>query len=80
MPKPTLRITEIPAENPHAWVDNLKAELARCATLGFSNAPIAPGRRASCIAARTRAGAPSRNVRPNPDPAQSSSENFSARR
>lgn len=28
MPKPTLRITEIPAENPHAWVDNLKAELA----------------------------------------------------
>ncbi|MFY3457397.1 hypothetical protein ACOTJD_12105 [Achromobacter xylosoxidans] len=39
MPKPTLRITEIPAENPHAWVDNLKAELARCATLGFFERP-----------------------------------------
>lgn len=39
MPKPTLRITEIPAENPHAWVDSLKAELARCATLGFFERP-----------------------------------------
>ncbi len=39
MPKPTLRITEIPAENPHAWVDNLKTELARCATLGFFERP-----------------------------------------
>lgn len=39
LPKPTLRITEIPAENPHAWVDNLKAELARCATLGFFERP-----------------------------------------
>ncbi|CAB3738552.1 hypothetical protein LMG3458_05528 [Achromobacter deleyi] len=38
-PKSTLRITEIPAENPHAWVDNLKAELARCATLGFFERP-----------------------------------------
>lgn len=39
MPRPTLRITEIPAENPHAWVDNLKTELARCATLGFFERP-----------------------------------------
>ncbi|AVC43064.1 hypothetical protein [Achromobacter ruhlandii] len=39
LPKPTLRITEIPAENPHAWVDSLKAELARCATLGFFERP-----------------------------------------
>ncbi|MGB3821308.1 MAG: hypothetical protein WA986_26360, partial [Achromobacter pulmonis] len=39
MPEPTLRITEIPAENPHAWVDSLKAELARCATLGFFERP-----------------------------------------
>lgn len=38
-PKSTLRITEIPAENPHAWVDSLKAELARCATLGFFERP-----------------------------------------
>ena len=38
-PKSTLRITEIPAENPHAWVDGLKAELARCATLGFFERP-----------------------------------------
>ncbi|MRT32819.1 hypothetical protein FGX01_02915, partial [Xylella fastidiosa subsp. multiplex] len=39
VPKSTLRITEIPAENPHAWVDNLKAELARCAALGFFERP-----------------------------------------
>ncbi len=39
LPKPTLRITEIPAENPHAWVDSLKAELARCAMLGFFERP-----------------------------------------
>lgn len=38
-PKSTLRITEIPAENPRAWVDSLKAELARCATLGFFERP-----------------------------------------
>ncbi len=38
-PKSTLRITEIPAENPHAWVDHLKAALARCATLGFFERP-----------------------------------------
>ncbi|MGE8657279.1 MAG: hypothetical protein ACN6O8_11085 [Achromobacter sp.] len=39
LPKPTLRITEIPAEHPHAWVDALKTELARCATLGFFERP-----------------------------------------
>lgn len=38
-PKSTLRITEIPAENPHAWVDALKAELGRCAALGFFERP-----------------------------------------
>lgn len=39
MPRPTLRITEIPAENPLAWLDGLKTELARCATLGFFDRP-----------------------------------------
>lgn len=38
-PKPTLRITEIPPENPLAWLDSLKTELARCATLGFFDRP-----------------------------------------
>ncbi len=38
-PQPTLRITEIPAENPLAWVDTLKGELARCAELGFFERP-----------------------------------------
>lgn len=38
-PQSILRITEIPAENPRAWVDNLKAELARCASLGFFERP-----------------------------------------
>lgn len=38
-PKPTLRITEIPAENPLAWLDSLKTELARCASLGFFDRP-----------------------------------------
>lgn len=38
-PQPTLRITEIPAQNPLAWVDSLKGELARCAALGFFERP-----------------------------------------
>ncbi|WP_035214090.1 hypothetical protein [Achromobacter marplatensis] len=38
-PKSTLRITEIPAQNPMAWVDTLKGELARCAQLGFFERP-----------------------------------------
>lgn len=38
-PQSTLRITEIPAENPLAWVDGLTEELARCATLGFFERP-----------------------------------------
>lgn len=38
-PKSTLRITEIPAQNPMAWVDALKGELARCAQLGFFERP-----------------------------------------
>lgn len=38
-PKSTLRVTEIPAENPLAWVDELKGDLARCATLGFFERP-----------------------------------------
>lgn len=39
MPQSTLRITEIPAQNPLAWVDALKSELARCAKLGFFERP-----------------------------------------
>lgn len=38
-PQSTLRVTEIPAENPLAWVDELKGELARCATVGFFERP-----------------------------------------
>lgn len=38
-PKSTLRITEIPAVNPLAWVDTLQRELARCAELGFFDRP-----------------------------------------
>ncbi|NMK50296.1 hypothetical protein HG262_29070 [Achromobacter sp. Bel] len=38
-PKSTLRITEIPAQDPMAWVDALKGELARCAQLGFFERP-----------------------------------------
>ncbi len=38
-PQSTLRITEIPAQDPLAWVDTLKEELARCAALGFFERP-----------------------------------------
>ena len=38
-PLPTLRVTEIPAPNPMAWVDALQDELARCAELGFFERP-----------------------------------------
>lgn len=38
-PRSTLRITEIPAEDPMAWVDSLKDELARCAELSFFERP-----------------------------------------
>lgn len=38
-PQSTLRITEIPAQNPNAWVDALQGELARCAQLGFFERP-----------------------------------------
>lgn len=38
-PHSTLRITVIPPENPLAWVDTLKSELASCAELGFFERP-----------------------------------------
>jgi len=38
-PQSTLRITEIPAQNPNAWVDALQGELDRCAQLGFFERP-----------------------------------------
>jgi len=38
-PRSTLRITEFPAENPSAWLDVLRGELARCAQLGFFERP-----------------------------------------
>lgn len=38
-PRSTLRVTEIPAEDPTAWIGELKNELARCATLGFFDRP-----------------------------------------
>lgn len=38
-PHPTLRITEIPAPDPMAWVAALDGELARCAELGFFERP-----------------------------------------
>jgi len=38
-PQSILRVTEIPAPNPLAWVDALQGELARCAELGFFERP-----------------------------------------
>jgi len=38
-PQPMLRITEIPASDPMAWVAMLDGELARCADLGFFERP-----------------------------------------
>ncbi len=38
-PQSTLRITEIPATDPMAWVGKLDGELARCAELGFFERP-----------------------------------------
>ncbi|MDQ1763353.1 hypothetical protein RAS14_26560 [Achromobacter aegrifaciens] len=38
-PTSTLRMTEIPAVDPMAWVEELKNEMARCATLGFFDRP-----------------------------------------
>jgi hypothetical protein len=38
-PQSTLRITEIPAPDPMAWVAVLDGELARCAELGFFERP-----------------------------------------
>lgn len=38
-PQSTLRITEIPAQDPVAWVKALQTELARCAELGFFDRP-----------------------------------------
>ncbi|MFJ3460821.1 hypothetical protein [Achromobacter spanius] len=38
-PQSTLRITEIPATDPQAWVAALDGELARCAELGFFERP-----------------------------------------
>jgi len=38
-PRSTLRITEIPAHNPWAWLNVLRGELARCAQLGFFERP-----------------------------------------
>ncbi|WP_414631120.1 hypothetical protein [Achromobacter insolitus] len=38
-PRSSLRVTEIPAEDPMAWVHELKDELARCATLRFFERP-----------------------------------------
>ncbi|HEY9271683.1 hypothetical protein [Achromobacter sp.] len=38
-PRSTLRVTEIPAEDPMAWVGELRNELTRCATLGFFERP-----------------------------------------
>jgi hypothetical protein len=38
-PQSTLRITEIQAQDPLAWVKALQAELAQCATLGFFDRP-----------------------------------------
>nr|WP_082900525.1 hypothetical protein [Achromobacter insolitus] len=38
-PKSILRVTEIPAEAPMAWIDELKKELARCSTMGFFERP-----------------------------------------
>lgn len=38
-PQSTLRITEIPAQDPLAWVKTLQTELDRCAALGFFDRP-----------------------------------------
>ncbi|WP_369818490.1 hypothetical protein [Achromobacter sp. Root170] len=38
-PQPTLRITEIPAPDPMAWVAALDGELAQCAERGFFERP-----------------------------------------
>ncbi|PTX09992.1 hypothetical protein DBL07_02720 [Achromobacter mucicolens] len=38
-PQPSLRITEIPAPDPMAWVAALDGELARCAEMGFFDRP-----------------------------------------
>jgi len=38
-PQPTLRMTEIPAQDPLAWLAELRGELARCADLGFFDRP-----------------------------------------
>lgn len=38
-PQSTLRVTEIPAQDPMAWLDELKQELARCAQRGFFERP-----------------------------------------
>lgn len=38
-PQSTLRITEIPAQDPMAWLKALQTELAQCATLGFFDRP-----------------------------------------
>ncbi|CAB3724847.1 hypothetical protein AKG08_12145 [Achromobacter piechaudii] len=38
-PHSTLRITEIPAHDPLAWVQSLQTELDRCAALGFFDRP-----------------------------------------
>lgn len=38
-PQSTLRVTEIPAEDPLAWVKTLQTELDRCAALGFFDRP-----------------------------------------
>jgi len=38
-PQSTLRITEIPAPDPMAWVAKLDEELAQCAELGFFERP-----------------------------------------
>ncbi len=38
-PQSTLRMTEIPAEDPLAWLGELRRELARCAELGFFERP-----------------------------------------
>lgn len=38
-PQSTLRITEIPAQDPLAWVKSLQTELDRCAALGFFDRP-----------------------------------------
>lgn len=38
-PQSTLRVTEIPAQDPLAWVKTLQSELDRCAALGFFDRP-----------------------------------------